>query len=374
MLSQEMISIDRSKIIKHPLIAVICVFSLLVVLYWGLIASDRYVSEAHVIIQSTDMTGGMQSMDFASLLGGMNSGAGADQMLLRDHLLSVDMLKKLDEKLNLRAHFSDSKRDLLSRMWGEDTSIEWFYKYYLTRVTIEFDENAGVLVINSQAYDPGTAHAISSMLVANGELFMNAIARDIAKVQVDFLEKAVLQMSDRVMLARQTMLDFQNKNGLVSPENATENLVGIINSMQTRLSELQASRAAMLSYLVPSSPNIVEINMQIQAVEKQIRREKSRLTSPVGKTLNKIVEEYQRLQITAEFAQDVYQSALVSLEKGRIDAARTLKKMTILQSPTYPEYPLKPERLYKIVVYIVVILLICGIINLLTAIIADHRD
>ena len=373
MFSQEKISLYKLELLKHPLLSGVCVLSLLAILYWGVIASDRYVSEAHVIIQSTDMAG-MQSMDFASLVGGMSSGGGADQMLLRDHLLSVDMLKKLDKKLNLRAHFSDSSRDLLSRMWGEDTSIEWFYKYYLTRVGIEYDDTAGVLIVIAEAYDPETAHAITAMLVDSGELFMNGIARDLAKVQVEFLETAVVQMSDRVMLARQTMLDFQNKNGLVSPENATENLVGIINSMQARLSELQAQRAAMLSYLVPSSPNIVEINMQIAAVEKQIKQEKARLTSLGGKTLNKIVEEYQRLQMNAEFSQDVYKSALVSLEKGRIDAARTLKKMTILQAPTKPEYPLKPARLYNIIVFIVVVLLISGIISLLLAIVADHRD
>jgi len=59
---------------------------MLAVFYWGIIASDRYVSEAHVVIQKTDLSGS-QSLDFSSLLG---SGGGnhADQMLLRDHLLS----------------------------------------------------------------------------------------------------------------------------------------------------------------------------------------------------------------------------------------------------------------------------------------------
>ncbi len=373
MVNQEKMTLYKTKMKKHPLFVGVCVLSLLSILYWGVIASDRYVSEAHVIIQSTDLAS-TQSMDFASLLGGISSGGGADQMLLRDHLLSVDMLKKLDEKLNLRAHFSDTRWDMISRMWDEECSIEWFYEYYLTRISIEYDEKAGVLVIKAEAFEPETAHAITSMLVDSGEQFMNQIAHKLAKVQVDFLEKAVVQMSDRVMDSRQTVLDFQNKNGLVSPENATENLVGIINAMQTRLSELQAARAAMLSYLVPSSPNIIEINMQIRAVEKQIKQEQARLTSPGGKTLNKMVEEYQRLQLNAEFAQDVYKSAIVSLEKGRIDAARTLKKMSILQAPTKPEYPLKPERLYKIVVFIIVTLLISGIISLLTAIISDHRD
>jgi len=363
----------KNEILKYPLISSAGALSLMVIIYWGLLASDRYVSEAHVIIQSTDLIN-THNMDIGSLLGGVSSGGGADQMLLRDHLLSVDMLKELDKELNLRAHYSDSRWDIISRMWDKDTEIEWFYKYYLTRVSIEYDDVAGVLVIKAEAFDAKMAQAITTMLVKNGEKFMNTIAHQLAKVQVDFLEKAVVRMSDRVMHARKEELDYQNSKGLVSPENTTENLVGIVNGMQTRLSELQADKVAMLSYLVPNSPSVVEINMQIAAVKKQIRREKSRLTSPNGKTLNKMVEEYQRLQMNSQFSQDVYKSALVSLEQGRIDAARTLKKMSILQHPTLPEYPLQPERLYNIVVFILCTILIVGIISLLKAIILDHKD
>jgi capsular polysaccharide transport system permease protein len=181
-------------------------------------------------------------------------------------------------------------------------------------------------------------------------------------------------MNNKAQQARQAVLNFQNKKGLVSPENAAKNLVGIINGMGAKLSELQTEKAVLLSYLMPNSPNVLEINMQIVAIKTQIRREKAKLTSPSGKTLNKVIEEYERLEMNAEFAQDIYKSAIQSLELGRIEAARTLKKMSVLQHPTTPEYPLKPTRLYKITVFILCILLVTGIVSLLTTIIRDHHD
>src|SRR5687767_4350342 len=114
------------------------VASLLAGLYWGLIASDRYVSEAHVVVQRTELAGG-QSISIGSLLGNATPNQ-EDQLMLRDHLLSVDMLKKLDGKLNLRAHYSDSRRDPISRMWFEDASLERFHRHYLSRVIVEFDD------------------------------------------------------------------------------------------------------------------------------------------------------------------------------------------------------------------------------------------
>ncbi|MBK8386270.1 MAG: hypothetical protein IPL11_11675 [Candidatus Accumulibacter sp.] len=132
---------------------------MLAILYWGVIASDRYVSEADVVVDRTDVSGG-QSIDFSALLTGGGRSV-YDLMLMRDHLRSVDMLQKLDARLNLRVHYSDWKRDPLSRMWSEDTEQEFFYKHYLSRVSIELDDAVGVLRIKAQAYNPEMAHAIA---------------------------------------------------------------------------------------------------------------------------------------------------------------------------------------------------------------------
>jgi capsular polysaccharide transport system permease protein len=348
--------------------------SLLAVLYWGLFASDRYLSEAHVVIQNTGASSTSAVPDLGALLKGGHTGGPADQLLLRDHLLSTDMLKILDAKLSLRAHYSDRGRDLLSRLWYRGDTLEAFHDYYLDRVSIEYNDYAGVLVIRAQAFDPATAHATASLLVSEGEAFMNGMARDLAREQVDFLEKDIQRIGKDTLAARQAVLDFQNQHGLVSPENATENVTAIINHLEAQLADLQTTRAGMLGYLMPDSANIRELSLQIDAVEKQIAREQAKLTSPTSKTLNRTVEAYQRLQMQADFAQEIYKAALTSLEQGRYEAARTLKKMAVLQTPTLPEYPVEPRRVYNTAVFILTILLVAGILHLVAAIIRDHKD
>lgn len=349
------------------------VASVLAALYWGIVASDRYISEAHVIIQRTDLAGG-QTMDFSGLLGNVTGGNLSDQLLLRDHLRSVDMLLKLDERLNLRAHYSDWRRDPLSRLWFEDTPLEYFHRHYLKRVSVELDSYSGVLIIRAQAYDPDTTHAIAALLVEAGEDYMNAMAHRLAGEQVAFLEQQVDSLSERVMHTRQVLLEFQNHKGMVSPQDAAENLVGIVNRLEAQLAELQTRRSAMAGYLMPNSPNLVEVDMQISAIKNQLTRQNARLAAPEGTALNKTVEEYQRLQLDAEFAQDVYKTALVALEKGRVEATRTLKKVSVLQHPTMPQYPLQPRRMYNTIVFMLVALLIAGVVHLVAAIIRDHKD
>jgi capsular polysaccharide transport system permease protein len=360
-------------LLRRRTLAMALVASLAAVIYWGLIASSRYVSEAHIVVRNADV-GAPSGMDLAGLLSNTAVLNRTDQLLLRDHLLSVDMLRKIDTKLGLRQHYSSWRRDPLSQMWLENASIEWFHRHYLGRVEIELDEHSGVLVVKAQAYDAEMAHAIGAMLVKEGERYMNEMAHQIARDQVGFLEKQVAEMSLRLLKTRTALIEFQNANGLASPSATSQAIATITARLEGQLAELKAKRSSMLSYLSAEAPDIVQLNSQIDALETQIAQEQGRLASPKGKALNRVVEEYQRLELEAKFAQDVYQTALFALEKGRLDAMRNLKKVSVLQSPTLPEYPWEPRRIYNIVVFVLCVMILAGIVHLIAAIIRDHKD
>lgn len=361
------------RLAKRPILGAAVLASVLSSGYWLLMASDRYVSEAHVIIQRTDVSAS-QGVDFASLLGASSGANRGDQLLVRDHLLSLDMLQKLDAALDLRGHYSDRERDPLSRLWSRETSMERFHRHYLSRVSVELDDYAGVLYVKAQGYDPKTAQAIVQLLVAEGERFMNEIAHQLAKDQVTFLQQQATQLGDRALKARQTVLKYQDDKGLVSPQAAAENVAAIVGKLEAQRSELQTERTALSAYLVPQHPRIVQIGQQIAAVEKQLAQEQAKLAAPKGRTLNRTVEEFQRLEMEAEFAQNVYKTALVALEKGQIEATRNIKKVSVIQAPSLPQYPLEPRRLYNTLVSLLLAALLAGVAQLLVAIVRDHKD
>ena len=357
---------------RRPILAAAVLAIALGAPYWLLVASDRYVSEAHVIVQKSELAGGA-TFDVASLL----SGGGAnksDQLLLRDYLLSVDMSRKLDQQLHLREHFSDHGRDPLSRLWFRDSSQERFHEHYLSRVSVEMDEYTGVVVIKAQAYDAAKAHAIAQALVSEGERFMNQIAQELAQRQVAFLEQQVTNVSQRAMRARQAVLEYQNRKGLVSPQETATSISGVVARLEAQRSELETQRRALQAYLVPSHPNIVQLDQQINALDRQVELEKGKLTAPSGKALNRTVEEFQRLEMEATFVQDMYKTSLTALESGRVEATRTVKQVSVIQTPTKPEYALEPRRIYNTVLLMLIVLLLAGVANLLVAIVRDHKD
>lgn len=356
-------------------VQLIAIGAVLTVVYWLVIASDRYVSEANVIIQKTDVTAA-PTVDISAMLGvsGIQGAQRPDQLLLREYLLSVDMLKKLDAALDLRSHYSDWRRDPVSNMWFKDASMEWFHRHYLSRVSVDYDDFAGVLRIKAQAYDPKTAHAIASMLVEEGERYMNQIGHELAEAQVAFLTTQVDEAKQRFLHATQALLNYQNREGLVSPQATAESINMIIGKLEAQRSELQTQLAALPKSLVKDHPNVQMLKQSIAAVERQIAQEKGKLASTSGRTLNYTVEEFERLNMEVSFTQDIYKTALIGLEKGRMEATRTLKKVTVLQAPSEPEYPMQPRRFYNAIVTLLLAAMLAGIVKLLEGIVRDHVD
>lgn len=342
--------------------------------YWLLIASDRYVSESRVIAQNTNLHASA-NFDLGSLISGASTGPNrADQLLLREYLRSPDMAEKLDASLHLREHFG-SQGDWFSRLWGgTDATREEFHEYYLRRVQVEYDEFAGVLVLKAQAYEAEQAQRIAQALVQEGEAFMNRTAHAIAQDQVNFLEGQVSKLYDQVQKSRRTMLEFQEKKGLISPEAAAQVLAAIVANLQGQLADLQAQRSAMQAYLVADHPSIVLVEQRIDAIEKQIAQEQAKLAAPGGKTLNRTAEAFAQLELQSKFDLDMYKTALTALEQGRLEATRTLKKLSVLQQPNLPQDALEPRRLYTASVWVLTILLLAGVLHLLLAIVRDHQD
>ncbi len=345
----------------------------LCMVFW-IFSSERYVSEATVLVQNAEQVA-TPGIDVATMLGGLGGLGGVnkpDQLLLLEHLLSVDMLKKLDEALRLRKHYSDTRWDFASRMWC--TSIEWFHRYYLSRVSVTFDDYAGVLRIRAQAYDPQTAYAIAQMLVQEGERFMNEMSHALALTQVGFLERQVIAAQEQVMAASKTLLDFQNQKGLLSPRATVESLHAVIAKLEGQRIELKTQLESLPRNLDRNHPIRKSLEQSLQAVERQISMEQARLASVSGTALNALVQEEQRLGLELNFKKDIYKAALVGLEKGRMDAARTIKHVSILQNPLFPEYAVEPRRIYGIIATLCVSLLLLGIATLLKSVILDHVD
>lgn len=106
------------------------------VLYFGLIASDRYVSRAQLVIKQADQI--KMLPDTLSMLG-LGGSNHEDVLLVQDYLNSPDLLAKLDKQLGLKAHYQSHNVDYFSRLSG-DVSQEDFLKYFRDHLSLRLDD------------------------------------------------------------------------------------------------------------------------------------------------------------------------------------------------------------------------------------------
>ncbi|WP_300319089.1 hypothetical protein [Idiomarina sp.] len=354
---------------KQPHWAIALVLILVAAIYWGLIATDRYVSRAHIVLESPEVN--MSSMNISSLLSG-TQGSG-DLLLLRDHLLSVTMLKKLQQDLDLRSHYSQDFIDSWSSLESPDVPIEKFHEYMLSHMSIEFDEYSAILKIQVQAYDRDMSQAIVQALLEEGEQHMNRMGQRLAEEQVKFIDQQAKQAEERLFEARERLLKFQNENGLVSPTQTVQAIFTTVSQLQAQTAALEARKKALLSYQSQTSPEVMRLTREIRSLEEQIQLEQNKMASQSGTALNETSAKFETLQLRAEFALQLYTTTLTALESTRIEAARKLKQVSILEFPTLPEYSTKPDRMYNFVVFLVFTVFITAILHLARAIVRDHK-
>ena len=76
----------------------------------------------------------------------------------------------------------------------------------------------------------------------------------------------------------------------------------------------------------------------------------------------------------AAFAEDAYKSANAALEAARIEAARKLKSLVIVEPPSKPETAEYPARLYNLLTLLALCIIVYSVVRLTVAAIQEHQD
>ncbi len=340
------------------------------VIYFGLIASDRYVSRAQLVIKQADQI--KMLPDALSMLG-LGGSNHEDVLLTQDYLQSPDLLAKLDKELGLKAHYQSHKVDFFSRL-SSNVSQEEFIEYYHNHLTLRLDDTSGILTIEFQAFDPAYGQRVVSMMLKESEGFINRLGHQVALEQLSFVEKEVNRAYQRVQDEKAKVLDFQNTHNLISPESTSTARLGLVSQIESELAQQQAQLKQLHSYMKITAPAVVSLQTKVDALTQQLDQEKARLTGTDKDAMNEITSRYMDVQTQAALAEDLYKSGLISLEQAKVEAYRKLKHLLIISQPTLAEDSEYPRRLYNLATIGVLLCLLYGLLVMGLATLREHQD
>ncbi|MCG1033495.1 hypothetical protein J5S76_16095 [Bacillus amyloliquefaciens] len=340
------------------------------VIYFGFIASDRYVSRAELVVKQADQI--KMLPDALSMLG-LGGSNHEDILLIQDYLKSADLLDKLDKQLGIKAHYQSHKIDYFSRLPNE-VSREEFLKYYREHLTLRLDELSGVLTIEFQGFDPEYSQKVVGLMLKESEVFINKLGHQVALEQLAFVEKEVDRAYQRVQTEKAKVLEFQNNHHLISPESTSTARLGVVSQIEGELARQQAQLKQLQSYMKETAPAVISVKARVDALTEQLAQEQGRLTGTDKDAMNEVTARYLDVQTQATLAADLYKTGLISLEQARVEAYRKLKHLLIVSQPTLAEDAEYPRRLYNLATIAVLLCLFYGLIVMGLATLREHQD
>lgn len=338
--------------------------------YYLFIASDKYVSESKVTIKQTGQPSNSFNLSIFSI---GNPTVREDAMYLQEYILSYDMLDYLDRKLNLRKIYQDKKIDFIQRLPLDATREEFFEYYKKNIVKVTFDDVSSILTIKVYAFTPEEAKKINEAILEQCERFINSVSHKIAREQMNFIEQELSYANQKLQLAKNDLINFQNTYKVMDPTQEAQALAVMISQLEAQLANYQAQLKTLLTYLSEDSFQVQALKNQIEALKKQIEEEKSRMIGGGNAKLNRITAEYLNLKLKVDFLTDVYKATLGAFETTRVEASRKLKNLVIIASPNLPEEALYPRKGYNLALATLLLLILYGILKIIIGVIKEHR-
>lgn len=355
--------------LKYPWVLVVFGAFLFYNLFW---VSDRYVTETRAYVKSTTENTPMLPT-IATLVPGGAGGSSQDALLLQSYIKSNDMLKRLDERLDLRGHYSSSEWDFFSRM-GADAHEEDFLDYYNEHVSVSIEPTSDILIIRGQGFTREFSRRVAETVLVEAEAYINNVSQQIALQEIGFVEQELTRARSAVNDARAAMLSFQSENELLDPAVTGAAIQAVVNEMEGDLVRLEAEEKVLTSYLQTDAAELVAIRDRINGIKDQLELERDKFASQGEQSINQVNAQFQELNLAFEFATDIYRGSLQTLEQARVESYRKLKHLVVIQSPQTPDSALMPRKLYNLVTFFIVIHLIYGIAVMIIATIREHRD
>jgi capsular polysaccharide transport system permease protein len=353
--------------------ATIVIPTISAVLYYGLIASDMYISESRFVVRTP------QRQSQPGIVGALLQGTGFsrsqdDTYSVRDFILSRDALGELDQKLNVIKAYSSTQADFINRFPGFDfdRSFEGFHRYYRKQVSVDYDPTSSITVLNVHAFSASDAKQINDMLLTMSERLVNNLNDRSRGDLIKTAEQEVKLAEDRVKNASGALSAFRNTQTIFDPEKQSAIQLQSITKLQEELIATQAQLTQVQS-LTPSNPQVETYRKRVADLQKTIANETAKITGSVASLTSKS-GSFDRLTIEKGFAERQLTTALATLEAAKSEAARKQLYLERLVQPNLPDKAQQPRRIRGVITVLLVGLLAWGVATLLAASVKEHVE
>jgi capsular polysaccharide transport system permease protein len=320
--------------------------TLVATVYYGLVATDRFVSEAQLVVRRAADDGAPKG-GLASLLR-LGSGSFNELSVVGAYVTSRDAVTALKARLPLAQIFGPPRADIIAR-WPSlyyGPTDEQFYRYYQTMVQAIPQHEKGILTISVQTFEPADSRAIALALVQLAEALANRMNERMLADSVRNAEEEVARSEETLIAAQVAVTEFRTREMVLDPERNAVLLAELIGKLNTELATTQ-TQIEQLGRIAPNTPGIAPLQSQAASLRQQIEAQRSVISTGDAALAGKIAE-YERLNLQQQFASRRLASTVASLAVAKNQARRQQIYVERIVEPGLPDKSTMPRSFLNV--------------------------
>lgn len=318
--------------------------TLLSVVYFGLIVSDRYISEARFIVRSADKPAAQGAAAYLQDFGIVR--ANDDAFAIADYIHSRDVMQAVEKVIDLRTIYSRPGADPFTRFGGPSAAAktdEALFRYYIRQVAVEKDAESGITAVKVSAYRPEDAKALLDRIIGLSELRVNQLNVRARRDSLADSERALNEAVRRLAQATVDLTRYRESAGTVDPQQSAGATVDRSSSLQQELAQLQVTLQTMIAR-APGNPSIPALRQRIAALSGQVAAQQQQLTGDRD-SLSGVLGGYEQQLVEQELAEKAYEAAQKQFDAARSEADRQQVFIELIARPNMTDEPQEPRRL-----------------------------
>jgi capsular polysaccharide transport system permease protein len=329
-------------------ILMVAVPNLVAVTYYGLLASDQYVSEARFTVS----TAAIPKMD------GVGSVTGVppiliiqDTQIVTNYIHSRAMVDELEKSVALRDVYSSSAIDSWAR-FRKNKPIEKFVKYWEHMSDVSIGMPSGIVALSVRAFSPDDAKRIADAVVKLSEKLINDINERMRHDTVAASELDLRRASDALGRARLKLEAARNEEGLLDVGQTNLAMSGLISGLEGDLLRAQQEYQTQTRYVDDTAPQMRVLKSRIASMSTQLDGMKAQVTGPsktgisaiAEKTLSGKMTKFAELDLEHRIAEKRYAQSIAAVEAARLLNERKMLYLHEVVAPALPEDAKYPKR------------------------------
>lgn len=317
--------------------------ALLASVYFGLIASDRYVSETRFVVRSASKSA---SEGAAAYLQDIGIKSANDQAFaIQDYIRSRDAMKAIMSKLDLRKIWQNENADFISGygpFFGQDND-EALYRHYLDQVRVEKNLETGITTVRVKAFRPDDAKALVALILQLSEAKVNEMNVRARQARLSTARHDAEDAARRLAETTVALSRYRDVSQVVDPAETAQATTIQETDLRAERGRIQSELSAMLSR-APQNPAMPAMRRHLGALDAEIAAQSAKLTGGRG-SLSEKLKGYEQLFIEQELAANLYETAQKQLESAIEEASRKEIFIETVVAPNLPDIAQEPQRL-----------------------------